>query len=399
MILRHSSRYRNSSELSYAFTLVEVLVVLALLTILASIALPLTKELLLDQKNSRAARSFVSYVDIARSRAVAEQRLVGVRLERLATDVTNEYGSSVSIRTRQLTGLPPYCGDSADVRCELLDLVLNTGASAIPGIDTAEFELADNQLLAISHDLLNDADPANDLTAPIQPGDRIELPSGRMAVISDFVAQTVPATMPIQLRFDLRKEQTSSSTFQYPQGARRELAPITQRVRFKIHRSPALSSTSPLTFPRGVAIDLNYSGFGLTGNQFERLVATGSPPNVSIDIVFGPDGRVAFVNDQLGNTGTPTGQIYICLGDTDGVRPDNLFSTESRSLANILNPKSSWIVINHATGRTVSSPFASVTDATVALPQTTTAELDTKLSAALLQARALAVLSDTLDAR
>lgn len=399
MILRHGSHCRKLALHSYAFTLVEILVVLSLFTILASIALPLTKELLLDQKNSRAARSIVSYVDIARSRAVAEQRLVGVRLERLATDVADEYGSSVSLRLRQLTGLPPYCGDAADVRCRLLDLVPNTGAGAIPGIDTAEFELADNQLLAISHDLLYDADSANDLTAPIRPGDRIELPSGRMAVISIFVAQTVPATSPIQLRFDLRKEHPASTTFQYPQGSRRQLSPVTQSVRFKIHRSPALSSTAPLTFPRGVAIDLNYSGFGLTGNQFERLVATGSPPNVSIDIIFGPDGRVAFVNDQLGNAGTPTGQIYICLGDTDGVRPDNLFSTERRSLANILNPKSSWIVINHATGRAVSAPFASVTDATEALPQATAAELDTKLTVALRQARAIAVLSDTLDAR
>ncbi len=387
------------------FTLVEVLVVLVLLSILTAIALPVAKQLLLDQKNSRTARSIIGYIGIAHGRAIAEQRQVGVLVERLSTDSTNEYGSSASIRLRHLTGVPPYSGDSADVRANLLNLVADTGTGAIPGIDTASFDINDNQLLLVSYSILHDSDTSNDHTAPIRPGrDRLELPGGRIVTIQPsstsplvhFVPRSNLLTDPVQLRFDLREEETSSTSFQNPQSSRRELTPV-QQVRFKIHRAPSVSSTAPLTFPRGVAIDLNYSGVGLTGHQFDR--DTSATTNQSIAIVFGPDGRVTMVNDALGNAGTPTGQLFLCLGDSDGVRPDNLFVTERRSTANILNLKSSWIVINHATGRATSAPFTAVSPATIAMPATTTAEIEAKLTQALRDARQLAVLSDTLDAR
>jgi prepilin-type N-terminal cleavage/methylation domain-containing protein len=381
-----------------AFTLIEVLVVLFILLIIASIALPTTKNLLLNQKNARASRSIVGFLDIARSRAIAERRQVGVLIERLSTDPTAEIASASSIRLRQLTSVPPYCGDTSDVTAELLNNDGDTGTGFIPGVDTARFALNDNQLLAVSAFILfHDGDATNDGTAPIQATrDRLELPGGRIVVIKSIAQAT--QTSPIDIRFDLREEQSASTSFEYPQGSRRQLS-TTQRVPFRIHRSPVLSSTAPVTFPRGVAIDLNYSGIGLRGWEFRRPGGSTSLIANSIEIIFGPDGRIAKTNDHEGNSGTPTGPIYLCLGDLDGVKiQTELFKTPRRANANILNLKASWIVINHATGRATSAPMASVSEETLALPESTNAEIGTKVTQAVREARQLAILSDTMDA-
>jgi len=139
---------------------------------------------------------------------------------------------------------------------------------------------------------------------------------------------------------------------------------------------------------------LNYSGIGLTGGQFR---AGASANNISI--VFGPDGRISRINDSAGIVGIPSGQIFLCVGSTDGVRDvANLFATERRATANILSPKSTWVVINQNTGRAVAAPFSTVSQGTLALPQSTAIEIATKLAQANREARQLAVFSDTLDA-
>ena len=93
------------------FTLVEVLVVMFIFLILTAVALPTVRNLISDQKNSRGARGIAAYIDLARSRAIAERRQIGIRIERVAAD---QFGRSASIRVRQLTGVPPYRGDAAN---------------------------------------------------------------------------------------------------------------------------------------------------------------------------------------------------------------------------------------------------------------------------------------------
>ena len=195
---------RNDSHNRRGFTLVEVLVVLVVLLILTSIGLPITRNLLLNQKNSRAARTVVGYVDIARSRAISEGREVGIFLERLSTDTTNEIGSASSIRIRQLTSVPAYSGDTANARATLSDTL-----GAIPGIDTATFSKIDNQLLAISAQLLNDGIATNDGSSPIQLGDRLEFPGGRVVVIMSIADMGANVTV----FFDLRRELSTGTTF------------------------------------------------------------------------------------------------------------------------------------------------------------------------------------------
>jgi ribose 5-phosphate isomerase RpiB len=114
-----------------------------------------------------------------------------------------------------------------------------------------------------------------------------------------------------------------------------------------------------------------------------------------IDIVFGPDGGVASITSAISDVPSfPQGQIFLCLGDSDGIRPDNLFTSEKKAPANLVNLESKWIVINPGTGRVVSAPFSSVSSipaAAVINPY------DASLDQAITEARLLANFADTVD--
>jgi hypothetical protein len=154
-------------------------------------------------------------------------------------------------------------------------------------------------------------------------------------------------------------------------------------VPYRIHRSPVVSTSQSLTFPRGIVVDTTYSGIGIDGNQF---MPQGASANAAIDIVFGPDGRVETTSiDAIGSRGVPDGMIYLCIGDSDGLQPTTPFNADPRTPANLMNLDSLWIVINPTTGRCVVAPNASVSTTT-------------SMPAALRDARSLAILSDTLDA-
>lgn len=354
-----------------AFTLVELLVVLFIFLLLTAVALPTVKNLLADQKLSKAARSVTGFFSVARSRAIAEGRLVGVRIERLGGTDQATFDEAASLRLRYLLGIPPYSGDAADSKV----LMGNVGPT---GEATLVFDLNDNQLLALT----------NTINPAFQNGDLIELPGGKLFALN-FDTQPPAPTPPARVTevhavINLRGPLNGSST--YPAG---DLVPGARSMSYRIHRRPIVSAMAPLDFVRGVAIDLNLSGFGNSGFELAPTTTNVSQP---VDIFFGSEGQVAQISlDSAGNLGPAPGLVFLCVGSTDGIRESvpsneaNAFAIEGKSQPNILNNDSIWIVINPSTGRVVAAPFGSVSD--------TSSRED-----ALPFARSLALLSDTIDA-
>jgi hypothetical protein len=172
-----------------------------------------------------------------------------------------------------------------------------------------------------------------------------------------------------------------------------------RKIKYKIHRRPVVSTAAPYSLPRGVVVDLNYSGTGMEGNEFAPSPLTadiqGGFNAKPIDIIFGPDGSVVSITTAFNDVPSfPQGQIFLCLGDSDGVRTDNLVTPEKKAPANLVNLESKWLVITPATGRVVSSPFSSVS---VLSSNKVVDPYDASLDPAIAQARLLANFSDTVD--
>lgn len=381
---------RQRSLPSSAFTLIEILVVLSLLLVLAAIALPNVKELVANQVVARTARNINAYFDVARTRAIAEGRRVGVLIERTGAD---ERGRATSIRMRQLTSVPPYTGDASN----------SVAVLQIDGI-SANFDPANNQLLALSASMVRNPSVVGDVDdprAPIRNGDYLELPGGRLVPFTiTYRDLNQAANVPVVINFNLSEPRNGTALF--PSANKTITTP--RAVKFKIHRKPVVSTMAPFNLPRGVVIDLNYSGFGDSGNQFApaplQTPPTPTPAAFDIAIVFGPDGKVVSVTDPgSGALVPPIGQLFFCMGDSDGVRTDNLFAQEQGATANLLSLDSTWIVLNPSTGRVVTSPFAPVSTLPPPSPPAApiTDPTDPSLGPAIQEARLLANLSDTVE--
>ncbi|MDC0326077.1 protein containing Prepilin-type cleavage/methylation [bacterium] len=397
-----------------AYTLVELLIVLAIMVLLAAVALPTVKDLLANQQIAKTARNMSAFMDKARSRAIAEGKFVGVRLERLNT--LDPVSRAQSIRIRELTSVPPYTGDASNAFAYLTTNTGYTNAN-LSYLTIAEFNPFDNALLALSASMvaqntplqINDptqpgyvltpkSEPNDDPSAPIRSGDYIELPGGRLVPFKiQYRALNAGAGIPVKLYFDL-SEMRTAGTKSFPSG--NPIFPSGgRRIKYKIHRRPVVSTSAPYSLPRGVAVDLNYSGTGMSGNEFAP-----SPLNTDIqaganakpiDIIFGPDGGVVSITNAFSDVPSfPQGQIFICLGDSDGIRPDNLFTPDKKAPANLVSLESTWVVINPGTGRVVSSPFSSVSS----LPAVAVIDpYDASLDPAIAEARLLANFADTVD--
>lgn len=413
------------------FTLIEVLVVAFIMLILAAIALPTLKTTLDGQKTSQTARQVVAFLREARSKAIASDQYVGVVLNRFTEN--SDYGRSICVQMQQTRPMTPYAGESdASVARLYYDSAnyvnyinpLATTPEELPVFNAALFDPVDNPLLLLS------ANASGGVGAPIRVGDLLEVDRGRVmtitsigrAVMADPALVATSATGPGQPGYHMSPGlnavkvyfnafnpdpvrsgvTTGPGSRVFPSGAAYTVigAAGTRSTRFRIHRSPAFSSLAPLDLMKGRVIDLNYSGVGSQGADFSPFAidaasvsSTATTSYGPVMILFAPDGSVEFVNwSTAAGTGlstAPTGNIYLMVGDTKGVRPDALFSTDGRDTANIRDLGSLWVTINPSNGNVYVSPNASITLAPTAGAGS--------LSAAVSAARAFALRADNVN--
>jgi type II secretory pathway pseudopilin PulG len=376
---------RNRAPRRSAVTLIELLIVMGILTLLATLSLGTVKGLLRDQKVTQAARLVEQYIESARVRALTNQRPVAVFLERVAILGANNTPIAGNYTVTRLTigeVFPPYTGDILDVVGSLTDVTGDGFAdqavfsldSVLAGFgeggfiqagDTLEFEGVEGRfpITAISRP------PSNPPTAVVQFANPPLVPGSMLGM--------VPPAMPV------------------PAAG--------LNARFRAYRRPTKSMVGAITLPRGTCVDLAASGLGpasagaaddsipfglitppLTGD-------TASPRAFSrVALVFSEDGRLSSVLSETSNGATKTflggmtsNILYLLVGRSAQVLPatdaaPDLSSTANRQRAlvqrslqseadrvfsNLMDPSNVWIVCNPFTGEVKSAPVAQVPEA------------------------------------
>lgn len=297
-------------------TLVELLIVIAVMVILLGLGLPLLKTGLAGRRIREASRQLNTYVEVAKSMAAETGRPAGLILpvktvpENGLPFVTEVFLAQVPL---------PYAGDVVGARAT----ISATGNGA-----------AFNAAYSASLPVL------------IRPGD--------------------------QIRFDYRGILHNIDTINgYAitfSGA--PLPPSGATLPYQIYRQPEKSSSAPLQLAPGSAIDLSLSGFGLAG---ENIFDNGTVANVtteveSVVILFNPSGAMiqVLVNKVVTDNNaspptvtpvtvpyTPTDTLHLLVGDVENALLGDIVNVDITDdvVTNIENPEALWVSIGHQTGR------------------------------------------------
>jgi prepilin-type N-terminal cleavage/methylation domain-containing protein len=281
------------------FTLVELLVVIAVISVLAAIALPSVKNSLREQKVKRAASLVQAFIEEARGKAIAVGG-GGIIIDRLGT--ANAYERSQSIRLR-IADVPPPYSSNGGVTTAIFQIVTdgsnsgNTNPVVVnprgPRGGTAPAALPlnpfwDYHVLLFGPEHAEVLRSARDIAASppktptlINVGDTLALGrSGLPTKITQITELTnalsnappwgfwgtgtpPPAGYP---------NDGYTAVEVIPSEANSDLRRFaSQPMQFKISRQPRPAISAPIELPEGTAIDLSASGFGRQGNEFSPM--------------------------------------------------------------------------------------------------------------------------------
>lgn len=323
-------------------TLVELLVVVTIAVLLVASAVPLMKPALKDGQLREAARQINAHVAVAKSRAMQRGRGAGVMIQR------SEPGSNAAFELFIAETPPPYAGDVIGAISSLRDY-WPKDSMGNPNPD-GNFESA------VFTDL-------NSATLPllVQVGDLIQFnyqgPWYEITSVGTSVETVAgsPTTVPL---VEFQPKSASANT--WPK------AKVT--VPYKIMRHPRKASGSALQLAGGVVIDLEYSGIGSTGQQFNAgltNITTTTPPVLNDDpilIMFDGNGTLSRIYGSAVLTSTspvtyavpgagtaPTGTVHLLLGRFEQ-------TGTAAETKNIQDPKNVWISIGDRTGAVTSAP-------------------------------------------
>lgn len=332
-------------------TMIELLIVVAVMVILMGIALPMMKTGIEGRRLREAARQVNTGVTLAKALAAEKGRLAGLLID---TEVFPE-DSTKKLFARRLylaETPPPYGGDIV-------------GAAAT--------------IIAPGQARFNDDGCSSNLTNVVKVGDFVRFDFRNPVYTVTAIDLTTPTTPVLTLSGSPWPSTGASLPYQFA-------------------RLPEKSSATPLELPNGAAIDVSKSGFGLTDvslatahpssppvwlpgtayvignycrpsrpNGFCYLAtvagtsAAAEPawpttlgqtvgdggvtwqclPAAPIMIVFAPSGRVGGVmglNPALGLA--PTQTLHLLIGNLENLGD-----------ANLTDPATLWVSIGHHTGR------------------------------------------------
>ncbi len=288
---------------SSGFTLIELVITIAILMVVSVIVIPAVRMLNKDRKVHDTARIAGSVFSAARERAAVDGS-AGVEILSQANDPNL---SNMGMVLYQLRAIPPYNGDTInhEATVTINSVALN---ELTPGDATVNFT------------------PALSITAG--EGDYIEF--GNSGIQYEII-NPVPVNQGIQIRLP----------FMVP------APPEIVELPFKIYRQPVRVESSVVRMPRNLFLNFLWSGHGIDGNQFGA--GTGS-----VRVWFNKDGSIdRVINRTSGLMERPSGPLYIlmCTGEGDEVDVTELDDdTSIKAQRFIEDDNNLWIVVDHLNG-------------------------------------------------
>lgn len=349
-------RWSRASQPRAAVTLVELLIVMAVVLLLAGLTLPSFRSMLQDQRVSQTARIVQGMTESARARAIALGRPVALILDRVPVDTAANASDNLisdNTCTRMSIGevFPPYEGDWSGATGDLSDD--STDADSVP--ETLTIDLAKvASMIDMSTSKPNGMIEVGDL---LQLGDHSQLFS-----ITNISVQTINGALKVQVRFANPPPGFYASDALWLTAS--------QGIRFRMIRRPTKTLAGSTVLPRGMCIDLSQSGVGVSGN--ELAAAKAGTMNYAglygpIFIVFNARGNVdgAYYRTSGGSSMAqmnPTGIIHLLVARTEQVAVEemNLNSARESAVPNLFDVRNVWVSINPFSGAIYSSPNAAV---------------------------------------
>ena len=301
----------NAGRKARGLTLIELMVALAIISLLAGIALPTIKETLQGQRLSRAASVLQAIIQEGQSRSIVRGGGSGILIQRLSD--TDLFGQSASVLIRLVDSPAAYRGDTpmAEARYQY-------GAPNIndPTLDNHYLLFDDQQI-----QMMRSADDIQNLQIQtlINIGNTISLGDEALEMRIESMVKFTGGTAAPGFDWSFWQRTNEAAPAGFPNDfVMVEVEPNNRNMNFRRHggsnvsftvtRSPRFAIAPPLVMPTGTAIDLTASGIGRYGNDFSpseifgNYTNTANPPFAnpspdcqSIMILFGSRGEVSRV--------------------------------------------------------------------------------------------------------
>ena len=299
MGVRMTTRAGTRRRSPRGMTMVELLIVVAVMVILMGIALPVMKTGIEGRKLREAARQVNVCVELAKSIAAETGLPSAVMIEpEFLPGVSEPFAVKMYLAETPL----PYSGD-----------VVNAKAYVFSNASTATVTFHN------ANPAVNGAESVSIGMLGIEHGDLIRFdykgPTYQLVLTQPIAGPTAVLTL-------------SGSPL-----------PPTGIYSYQIYRQPQKTGAAPLELPKGAVIDLSASGLG-NDNDFNS--ATNTRP---IRLMFAPNGRLMRITYARSATPllpdfAPTSTVHLLVGNL-----------ENLGTLNLSDPNTLWVSIGQHSGR------------------------------------------------
>ncbi|MFO7903485.1 MAG: prepilin-type N-terminal cleavage/methylation domain-containing protein [Pirellulaceae bacterium] len=317
-------------------TLVELLMVVAIMTVLMAVAIPMVRPAFRDRQLREAARQMNVFFSGAKARAAESGRPFGVWMEVQADPDSGPY----AVQLHMAEVAPDFTGAVLGERCTVEQTGPTTGQLHfwLPDGTQQDTEYLERLL---NPDRVEKFHIGFDHKGPVY---KCEHDPSNAGVFEIFIPRGVPP--------GTRHPSDPSNPGPRPVGQT-----------FEITRAPNKSIVTPLTLPGDAVIDLTVSGVGLGANTNSFAAASANMP---LMVMFNPTGQVKTV--RMDNVSwQPTGSIYLMIGRRAKVVTPGGAGFSDPEVSNVADPANLWLTINSRTGAVTTEDNAATSPASMSV--------------------------------